>query len=64
MFLFLNPLGESGVVIPIKNGNGGLGQNRPGIQFLGDDVHRAAGDLYPGLQGLPDGIHATEAGQQ
>ena len=64
MFLLLNSLGEPGVVISFENRDGGLGQDRPGIQFLGDDVHRAAGDLHPGLQGLPDGIQATEAGQQ
>ena len=64
MFLLLNPFGEPGVVIPIENGNSRLGQDRSGIQFLGHDVHRSAGDLHPGLQGLPDGIQATEAWQQ
>ena len=64
MFLLLNSFGEPGVVIPSEYWNGGLGQDRAGIQLLSDDVNRAAGDLDSGLQGLPDGVQATEAGQQ
>ena len=33
MFLLLNPFGEPGVVIPIENRNGGLGQDWAGIQL-------------------------------
>ena len=60
MFLLLNAFGEPGMVIPFEDGDGGLGQDRAGIQLFGDDVHRAAGELHPGLESLPDGVQATD----
>ena len=62
--VFLLPTGRAWRGHPHREQEQRPGPDRTGIQLLGDDVHRAAGDFHPGLQGLPDGIQATEAGQQ
>jgi len=43
-----------------QNGNGGLGNDGPGIEFGADDVHRAPGEFYASREGAFVRVEAFE----
>jgi hypothetical protein len=64
MLLAPNPRCKAGMVIRFENRNRCLGQDRTGIELLGDQMNRATADGDTGGQGLPDGVQTSEAGEQ
>ena len=63
MFLLLDAFRQRGVVIAGKYWNCRLSKDRSSIKVGSDDMHRAATDRDPRLEGLPHSIKASETGQ-
>ena len=67
MLLFENSIRQCFDGVVGQNGDGGLGDDGAGVEFLGYDVDGAAADLDAGAEGLGlrDGGHAAgEGGEQ
>ena len=64
MFLPVNSGGKIPGTVFGVDGDGGLDQDRSGVDLLIHKVRRAAADGDPGGQGLADGVHPFETGQQ
>ena len=62
--LFLKDAGGKGLDrIVIQYAHDGLANDRAGIEALLDEMHRAAGNLYPVFQRLMLGIQTWKRGQ-
>ena len=64
VFLLLDAFRQRGVVIACENWNCRLRKDRSSIKVGSDDMHCAATDRYPRLEGLPHSIEASETGQE
>src|SRR5664280_2364829 len=60
----LDSLVQRGFVVTRQHGHSLLGENRPGVEFFGGDVHGAARFARSGLDGLAHGVPALELGQK
>ena len=60
----LDPLVQRLLGVAGEDGNGSLGQDRPGVHLEGSEVHRAARLGDPGGQRVPDAVPPGEGGEQ